>query len=611
MKPPALLKRLRAILPLSASRRGVAASFPGWAPVAALLLALAVVSILVVPTLSTDGDTTDVQIEQLGTGNTPISAVTGGTVSSSADGYLIDGQSGGLASISLQFFTKRGQRSILRLWAYGGPSLETEASIVGPGGRSKELGRAGVWVGKAFDVTDVVRNGRARIYVETSNESAEPALFFDQAAATVGPENSVADSSTPLVALWVALIVAGALQIRRQLARHWFLAGAAAVLVLVVWSEVVDGTSTPLDGGAAGLWEAARSAETLSLHSGLITGSFGGISALAAQTYHVLTAVVGDGDAGARAASVLMAVGALCALYALGNRAAGRIGATTVLILALLADPFREAATSGTAVPVLILAAAVFAYGIHVCLAEASRYAVGILGACGALAFLADATWLFGILVAIPILAFRYGRPGERWRAAGVGTLVLLVLILPNRVSTADQSAGNLFSDMTERATAARSAELGEASREVGLVPYLLDEHSAIVFVGGSLSGANEALGDYGHRDETRLAGLIAFALGILGSAYLLMAPRLRMLILLPLCLALPSLFFASKNATTPFAAGTAVWPSFLVGGGVLVFVIRKLVADRRAERAPAFDRPPRSAEPTTAGRTAEPIETG
>jgi hypothetical protein len=257
---------------------------------------------------------------------------------------------------------------------------------------------------------------------------------------------------------------------------------------------------------------------------------------------------------------------------------------------------------------------------------------VGIFGACGALAFLAEPAWLFGVLLAIVALALLYGPRQERWRVAGVGILVLLILILPNRISTADQNEGNLFADMTRRATFARNVEFagkGDGAptkqsvatdpfggKQIGLIPYLLDEHSPIVFVGGALSGANDALGAFSERKETRLVGLLAFVVGTLGSVYLLIVPRLRLLILLPLALAMPTLFFASKEVVTPFEAGTAIWPSFVVGGGVLVYVMRKLWNEQRGQEiSPTFGASPPSAGPPAVGDdpprgAVEPVET-
>ena len=119
--------------------------------------------------------------------------------------------------------------------------------------------------------------------------------------------------------------------------------------------------------------------------------------------------------------------------------------------------------------------------------------------------------------------------------------------------------------------------------------------------MGGSLSGAQDALDAFAERKESRLAGLIAFVLALAGSVYLLILPRLRQLLLLPLLIAAPALFFVSRGAMASFAGGAAIWPAFAIAAGVLAYAAAHLVAGRvriprpkhrRTRSAPVADLP-------------------
>ena len=584
-------------LPIVRRLRRRVDGWPPWAPVALTIVVVLGLSALVVPTLSTSGRATDVTVEELGLGAEPAGTRTSGAVVADVNGYVVRAGGRGNVSIPLRFPAEDGERPVVRLWVYGTDAVESTVTVVASDGERKELGKAGYWAGEPFDLSDALTSGRARVEISVSSSGDQDALFFDQIAVAQFPEDAQPDSSTALVALWLVALIAALLLITGRLRRHWPLLPAVAFLVALSWPTVDDTALKPLEGATATLWQHVVEASTLSLHSGLVSGTFGEQSALATQLYHALTLLVGEGGSSPYAASILTAVLALCALYALGNRVAGRAGAVTVVLLCLLADGFRDAATSGAALPALILAAALFLYAVHLCLAEASRYALALLGGFGALMFLANSTWIFGIVLTILLVGVLYGRPDDRWRAVGVGLGVFLVLILPNRVSTADLNNGNLFADMTRRATLVRNVEFaGEghgapseavvaadplAGRRVGLVPYLVDDHSVLAVAGGALTGAYDALEAFGRRDETRLAGLLGFLVGLVGMVYLLIVPRLRLLVLAPFMVAVPTLFFQSRGAGDAFANGAALWPAFVTGGGVLVYVAAKLVRER------------------------------
>jgi len=189
------------------------------------------------------------------------------------------------------------------------------------------------------------------------------------------------------------------------------------------------------------------------------------------------------------------------------------------------------------------------------------------------------------------IIVLAYAPHGQRWRLLAVGLLAFVVLLLPNRVSTAHQNEGNLAGDISRRATFVRNVEFAgrghgapasEAERarrpfsgeKAGLAEYLMGDHSVTVVAGGTLSGLYDSLSAAARRHQTKLVGALAFALCVLGFVYLLIVPRLRLLVLLPVLLAVPEFFFTSRDGVPAFEAGAAVWPSFVVAGGVLLYVL-------------------------------------
>lgn len=551
-------------------------------------------SIWVVPGVHVTGSYADGTILPLG-GDTKGPQVSG-SMSRNQDGFYLPAKSSG--SVRVRVRIPRGSGSaVLRVWADAPSSGATTLAVSGPLG-SGSLGRAGRWVGEPFDVSGVAQTGQMiEVQLQGLNRSSSDVLVLDQLASGVLPANARQSTPAWLFSAWVALIAASGIALVGRLWRHWpliVLMGSAAV---VFWNRVLDSGLLPLESGPQRLWDQATSADLLSLHSGLLSGSFTDVSHLAAQLFALTTPVAGEGFAGARTASVLAALAAIAMLYVTGNRVAGRWGAIVAVCVGLAADPFRLAAASGSGLPVIVLAATVFLIAIHACLAETSRYAAGLLGAAGAVAVLAEPLWLPGVVLTLAVLAWLYGTAGQGWRVLGVGMLVLVIALLPNRISVADQNDGDLFADIGRRAVAARNIEFAGrghgavladrllrdpyGGRKVGLTEYLLGDHSPSVVLGASLAGTEDAIGRFASRDESKLAGLLAFAFGILGTAYLLLVPRLRLLVLLPWMVAMPTLFIASRTASDAFVGGVMLWPAFVVSAGVLAYALARLGAHR------------------------------
>jgi hypothetical protein len=416
-----------------------------------------------------------------------------------------------------------------------------------------------------------------------------------------------------LVALWVTILVAALLAALRLLARHWMLAAGSGIAAFLLWQRVLDEAFVTLGPAAARLHAALASAQVGSFSDGPFTGSFGELSTLAVSLSEIFSGFLGSGAAAGRSASMLTALGALLAIYALGNRAAGRVGACVALAVAVIADPFRIAAADGSDAAALILAATVFLLALHACLAEANRFAVALLGAAAGLAVLANPIWFGGVVVGIVAVVVLYGIPRERFKALAVGLAVLAALTVCNRISAAQHHDGDVLGDVTRTATLVRNIEFtGKgrgapppglfaedpfAGRPVGLTEYLFDDHSLNVLVGGTLIGAGDGLDAAASWDDSKLLGLVAWVLTVLGTLYLLIVPRLRVLLIVGFTLAVPGLFFASRHAVDPFTALAPVWPAAIAAAGVAVFVARRLWDERDRVLDPDGD-PDEPAEP-------------
>lgn len=578
-----------------------------WTYVAALIAAATTVLVLAYTPVSGDA-TTAAQLD-LGQEDPPTNAISYGAVERNVDGFAVDPGSTGTVFLPLPVQRPRSDNLLLlRLTAYGSSELDTRVRIVGSG-IDRYLGAPESWDGKEFGLTGLRRRGQLSLAVSTRNSSDVASLFLDRVVLTTAPETARTEAPAWLIAIWIGTLAAALLSLARQLRRHWVLPGLLALGGAVLWNPVAERAFEPLEATASSLWAAARDASWLGLDGGLLTGSYDVLSPLAVQLAHALTPITGGGSAGARAASVLVAIAALAALYAAGNRIAGRTGAVTAVLLALISDAFREAAVAGGAVPAAILAATVLLIAIHACLAKVTRPGAVILGVAGAVAALAEPAWVPGILAATALLVvLRADRP-ERWRLLGVTLLAFTILFLPNRVATAHQNGGDMLADLGDRATLARNIEfvgqghgapatrdeLSEdplAGERVGLGEYVLGDHSLSVAVGGVFSALYDGLDAAGQRDETRLLGLVAFAFSILGTLYLLVVPHLRLLVLLPVLVAAPTLFLASRGAITPYEGGAAFWPALFCAGGVLGFVLMRPLRARWAPGLPAVHLP-------------------
>jgi hypothetical protein len=310
------------------------------------------------------------------------------------------------------------------------------------------------------------------------------------------------------------------------------------------------------------------------------------------QLFHALASFLGTGTGSARAASAIVGVAAVAALYWLGYRLAGRVSAVVVATLALLADPFREAATAGTAVTTMVLAAALFAYAVHASLAVASPPAVVALAVAGAIAVLAEALWFAGIVAGIVILTLLYAPRRRRVRTAGAALLLLAILLLPSRMSVAAQHDGDVFGDLADRVTIARVTERASEAlptdrERVGLTAYVFGDRSVGVVVGDALTGADDALAAFAERDGAGLVALLGFVLACVGTIYLLIVPRLRMLVIVPAVVALPALVIVGREAMPAFVGGIPFWPAVLAGGGLMAYVLTQAAGSRIAVRAP------------------------
>jgi hypothetical protein len=300
---------------------------------------------------------------------------------------------------------------------------------------------------------------------------------------------------------------------------------------------------------------------------------------------------------------VLVLLIALAAVYAFGYRAAGRLGAIVSISVAIAAAPLRDAALAGTPLPVLVLAAALFGYALHACLAEATPFAITLLAAGVALLTLADPVWLPGALVSLAVVALVCAERARRVRVLGIGLLATALLLTPHLASTASQNDGSLFANMSARAIAARNAEfVGQghgaptpvqyaddplSGEPVTIAEYLFGDHSISQVVGGVLDGAQESFAAWGESGSSGIAGAIAFALVILGGLYVLVLARLRLLVLLPSLVVAPSLFIVSRTEADPLAGGAALWTCLLVCAGILAYATEQLARPAVETRLP------------------------
>lgn len=558
------------------------------------LVVLAVVAALIVgPGIRASGDLQEVGALSLGSDNSLVQAVTRGDVSEDENGYRVGGDGQATVTVPLSLPTPREGRTLVRIWAYGPEGVTTTVVLNSADGAERTLGQPGQWVGETFDVSREARSGTARLRVTSENTLDDSVLFFDRVAPVAAPDSATVTASAWSVGLLVLLTSSALLALAGRIHRHWPLPLVLAGTAGLIWSEILDKSLEPLAPDVAATWNAATEASWFGFHDGLLWGSWQTLSSLGVQVLHAFTPIVGTAAVSARSASLLAALVALAAVYAFGNRAAGRLGGLVAIGLAIAATPFRDAAIAGSTLPVLVLAGALLGYSIHACLAQATPLAIVLLAGGVTIVTLADPAWLPGGLAVIAIVAAACGEKGQRLRVLGIGLLATFVLLTPHLASSAAQNDGSLFSNMSARAIAARNAEFQGAGhgsptplelatdplggRPVTLPGYLFGDHSVSQFIGGVLSGGQESLAAFGEASGPLAIGGLAFGLAVIGVLYVLILPRLRLLVLLPPLVAAPTLFIASRTDADPLAAGAVIWPPMLVCAGILAYAVVSL----------------------------------
>lgn len=560
-----------------------------WGPAAVLVVVACVLGALVGPSIHATGELREVGAQELGTENSPFRAEIRGAVSEDENGYRVATRGQATVTLPVTLPAPEGGSTLLRIWAYGPRGVTTTVVLQAPDGSSRTLGRADNWEGRTFDVTGAAEAGATALLEVTSrNRTADSALFLDRVGPVAAPASLSITASSWSVGLLVLFVTAALLALASRLRRHWHLSALLAGAAALLWTDIPAKSLEPLGSAVAPTWEAARAASWSGFHDGLLWGSWKGLSSLGVQLFHAFTPIVGTAPGSARAASLLAGLCALAAIYALGTRAAGRLGGVVAFGCAIAAAGFREAAVDGGTVVVLVLAGALAGYALHASLAEATPLAIGLLAGGVLFLSLADAVWLPGGVVMLLIVALVCGADGERRRVAGIGLITLVLLLTPHLASTASQNDGSLFANVSARAVAARNIEFlgsghgsatpAQAARDpyagepVSLPEYLFGDHSVSQVIGGVLAGGQESLAAFGRRGDAGLLGSLAVLLVVLGMLYVLILPRLRLLVLLPPLVVAPSLFIAERTDGDPLAAGAAFWPAILACAAILAY---------------------------------------
>jgi hypothetical protein len=568
------------------------------APVAVLLLAFVAVSIAVLPRMQPDGDVRLVSYDFL-PGQAIPQLRTKGPIQRGPNGFVVPALSTARASFSLASSAPRKNEHVVLVVTAGGlPGAVTSFAMVDRDGTRHAIGIPTRWRQHEVDVTREVAAGAVRAEVRTVNGTTVGQLLVLQVRADTYPPHAIPRAGRWEVALWVVLATLLALALLRRLRKDALLAVATGLAAFLVWPSIVDAALQQLPSD---LFGTAVHAKWIDIDTGLLSGTFGTRSALAVQLMHALTPLTGKGVVAGRTASMLIGILALVAVYALGRRVAGGLGAVTAVTCALIADPFRLSLSTSDSTGTLVLAACLFLLAVHRTMTRPDRAAMLLLGSAGAVAILAEPNWWPGVVAAVALLAVRYSPRGAPTRVALVTALLALVLVsLPSRVSVARQTDGDANGDVVGRITRARNMEFvgrghgappnmavlqtnPESGPRVGLFEYLLGDHSATTLVGGVLGGAYDGLSAAGERSETGVLGLAAFIVELVGVAFLLLVPRLRMLVLIPAMVAVVLWFLAERAGVPPFLAGTAFWPAMLAGAAALAYAVGQALGRRAA----------------------------
>jgi hypothetical protein len=568
--------------------------------VLAILAAFVALSAVVVPRMQADGDVQLTSYDFVA-GQAIPGLRTKGPILREPYGFIVPSPATARASIPISTSAPpEGTRTLLLVTAGGNPGSSTTLSLIDAAGVSHRLGSPLRWHERHVDVTQLLAGGGIeRLQFVARNRTPEFQQMVLQVRVASYSPSAVPSASRWEIGLWVALALAAALALVGRLRRDAVLPVLAGLTAFLVWPSVEAGVfqQVPSD-----LWPSAVHAGWIDLDTGLLSGTFGLRSSLAVQLFHALTPLTGTGSVGARTASMLVGVLAIVAIYALGRRVAGPLGAVTAVTCALLTDAFRMSLSAGNSTGALVLAACVFLIAVHRVLLRPDRTAMLLLGAAGAVAILAEPTWWPGVVAAVVILALRYSPRGAA-RAGLVAALLTLVLVsLPSRVSVARQSDGDVNADVIGRTTVARNVEfLGRGhgappdrnalladpsgGPKVGLFDYVFGEHSLSVVGGSVLSGAYDGISSTADRTETPFLSLVAFIAELLGVALLLLVPGLRMLAIVPALLALAQWFFLGRGAGDQFPAHAAFWPAMLAGAAALAYAVREIARERLASR--------------------------
>ena len=554
-------------------------------PAAALLLVFVGVSIAVIPSVSSNSSPAVTVFDLDQSQSTPSLRLR--AAARNIYGIVVDGSNRGNAAFALPAPPAEFDRTVLFVSAGGGPGVDTTVSLIDGAGIRHVLGSPNRWRDHRLDVTSLIDRS-SRLEFSALNGTATPALIGDRVRVASYRSGELPTASRWVVTAWVALATLLGLVVLRRARSHAPVVAGAALAAWLAWPKVTEGALQPQTND---LWDAAVHAEWFDLDHGLLSGTFGSLPHLAVQLFHALTPIVGDGAPAARGASMLVGVAALVAIYVLARRVAGTVGAIAASLLALIADPFRLSLTDGGATGTLILAACLFLLAVHRALQRVDRKTMVALGVTGALAILAEPLWWPGVVAGLVLLALWRSPPGVARASLGVGLTALALVSLPSRVSVAHQSRGDSSADVVERATRARNvefvghghgapanaAELGAdpaGGSQVGLGDYMLGDHSLSVVVGSMLSGAYDSLHAAGRRSETKLVGLVAFLVGLAGAVFLLLLPRLRVLVVVAALVALVPWFFTARTGAESFLAVTPFWPILPLGAAVIAYAL-------------------------------------
>jgi hypothetical protein len=551
-----------------------------WAPAFVALVAFAVASALVLPRMSVDGSAREV-VYAFGAGQPVPGLRLGRAVERGPANLLVPPLTTAKASFALPAPQVAGDdRTLLFVDTGTVPQASTRVALVDRNGVHHALGAPTAARPLTVEVTRLIEARGTRIEFAANNPTGSDQGIANQVRVTTYPPSAVPRAGRWEVAAWVAIAVLLVLALLGRVRRDAPLVFVCGLGALLAWPSVKAGALNPQ---FPEIWNAAVHGGWLRLDDGMLSGTFGRLPALTIQLFHALIPLSGSGAAAAGTAGMLVGIGALAAIYALGRRLAGLPGALTATACALLADPFRDSLSTGGALGTLVLAATLFAIAVHRTLVRPDRAALILLGGAGGLAILAEPIWWPGVVGAAALLAVRETPRGEGWRALALVLAALVVISLPSRVSVADQHHGDLSGDLSDRATAARNAEFTDLQSEsrVGVVDYLFDMHAPSAVASGVVTGGRESTTATTRRPVTRAVGLVAFLVEAIGVLYLLLVPRLRLLVLVPAMLAVVPWFFAAEGGLDPLLAGAAFWPALLAGAATIAYLVTERVRRR------------------------------